>query len=46
MIVRFYDLEFDGPNILKEAENNCLFKVLVELSDTECFETNFKNKCF
>ena len=28
-MVRFY-----GPKILRQAENNCFFKVLTELSDT------------
>ena len=37
-MVGFYDLDFYGPNILKEAENNCFFKVIAELSDMEYFK--------
>ena len=37
-MVEFYELDFYGLNNLKEAENNCFFKVFAELSDTEYFK--------
>ena len=33
MLVQGFDFDFDVPNILKEAENNFLFKVLAKLAD-------------
>ena len=40
------DLDYFGPNILKEAENNCFFKVVVELSNIKLKITQgrFKKK--
>ena len=40
-MVRFFDIDFYGPNVLKEEENKFIFKDIAELSDTEYIKPNF-----